>query len=356
MEWGCCNTFGDVLDEKSIKCYLCSKLYHHACVSLSKSPDKSAVPWKCPACLICSSKAAKKDSTPIRNISTSRGSKRAAIGPPSPSQRSPSPPSTLRPQDKDELQRLIQDTIKTELNNILVKFNKTTESTISKELQAVKKDMQEIVESISFINDRFEVFEKNIHSTTALVKKLESENAELKNTVNDLTMRITNLEQQSRFNNLEVQCVPEKKNENVYEIVTKIGQVVNCKIEEKDILRCTRVAKANPSSNRPRTIVVQLSSPRLRDQFLASTLKYNRNNSKEKLNSEHLGFVGHKTPVYIAEHLSPANKALHAACRIKAREKNYKYVWIRNGRIFVRKTDGAQSILINSSNSLSKII
>ncbi|CAG4970647.1 unnamed protein product [Colias eurytheme] len=139
--------------------------------------------------------------------------------------------------------------------------------------------------------------------------------------------------------------MPEKRNENLYNIVTQLGNVVNCNIGEKDILHCTRVAKSNKSNSRPRSIVVQLMSTKMRDQLLASILKYNQNNPHDKLNSTHLGCETQRSPVYVMEHLSPANKALHAATRIKAKEMGYKYVWVRNGtgsNALLRTPDGQQ--------------
>nr|XP_049701301.1 uncharacterized protein LOC126055566 [Helicoverpa armigera] len=226
---------------------------------------------------------------------------------------------------------------------------------ISQELAPIKKEMENVVESMSFMNKKFESIMKAHELSQEIISRLESENTDLKITIEDLSDRLANLEQQSRSNNLELQCVPENKNENVYNIVTQLARVVNCEISERDVLHCTRIAKANTSSNRPRSIVVQLASPRMRDHLLAAIIKYNQANPQEKLNCSHLGYAGPKSPVYVAEHLSPANRALHAAARVKAKEKNYKYVWVRNGRIFVRKNDGAEYIQIKNKNSLGKI-
>uniref|UniRef100_A0A2A4IW47 FP protein C-terminal domain-containing protein n=1 Tax=Heliothis virescens TaxID=7102 RepID=A0A2A4IW47_HELVI len=276
-----------------------------------------------------------------------RGNKRPAT-------RSPSPPSPLC--DKDEIRSIIQEIIKSEFKVMLTQFNENMINTINKELEPVRDEMKEIVKSMFFINAKFDEIEKRQQTCNDTVLKLELENEELKKTIGDLQVRINIIEQQSRSNNLEIQCMPENKNENLYDIITKLANVVNCDIKEKDILHCSRIAKSNPSSTRPRSIIVQLASPRLRDVLLASTIKYNKNNPQEKLNSAHLGISGHTSPVYIMEHLSPANKALHAAARIKAKEKDYKYVWVRNGKVFVRKTDGSEYLLIKNMNSLSKII
>lgn len=289
------------------------------------------------------------DSTPSRNLSANRGNKRQARGSPTP----PTPPSPLY--NKEDIRSIIQEIIRTEFNDMLTQFNENLVSTMNNELETVKSEIKEMIKSMQFMNKQFEDFECNLKTSNETMRRLETENMELKATMSNITVRINNLEQQSRSSNLEIQCMPETKNENVYTIVSQLGKVVNCDIHEKDILNCTRVAKSNPSSTRPKSIVVQLASPRLRDQLLASVIKYNLNNTQNKLNCGHLGFASQKAPVYVVEHLSPSNKALHAAARIKARELNYKYVWVRNGKIFVRRIDGAEYILIKNTDSLSKI-
>ncbi|CAB3225266.1 unnamed protein product [Arctia plantaginis] len=174
VEWGCCakdnETDENLVDEKFIKCTSCGQSYHYACLSVTESPNKS---WKCPTCLSCAPKVNRKDSTPIRNVQMNRGNKRVAIG-------SPSPPPIAS--NKDEIRTMIRDIIKTEFNLILTQFNKTVVSTINQEMEPIRKEIQEVVASMSFMNDRFEAFEKSQQFTVEVIKNLESENKELKNT------------------------------------------------------------------------------------------------------------------------------------------------------------------------------
>lgn len=58
----------------------------------------------------------------------------------------------------------------------------------------------------------------------------------------------------------------------------------------------------------------------------------------------------------MTEHLSPANKALHAAARTRAKEAGYKYVRIRNGRVYMRKSDDSDYILVKDTEMLKKIV
>lgn len=116
-----------------------------------------------------------------------------------------------------------------------------------------------------------------------------------------------------------------------------------------------RVAKANKDSVRPRSIIVKLTSPLVRDELLAATKAFNRTHQNDKLNSSHLGLSGDKSPVYVSEHLSPANKQLHAAARKIAKEKAYAFVWVRNGRIHMRKNVSSKSFVVKNEEFLKTL-
>ncbi|XP_022820402.1 uncharacterized protein LOC111352238 [Spodoptera litura] len=345
--WGCCESGNEAnLQEKFLLCSTCGRSYHYFCISIKEPPNNISA-WKCPTCMSSAPKVGRSDSTPIRNVSMNRGPKRQAIA-------SPSPPSSSS--KENDIRCIIKEIIGEELSEMLVRINETIVGTISRELEPLRLEMQGMRDSMSFMNEKFEEIRKKQEISNERIMNLEAENAELKAAMGGMSERFVNLEQQSRSNNLEVQCVPENKNENVYKIITQLARVVKCEISDKDIPHCTRVAKSNSSSTRPRSIIVQLASPKLRDQLLAATIHFNKSNPQEKLNSSHLGYAGPKSPVYVAEHLSPTNRALHAATRIKAKEMNYKYVWVRNGRIFVRKNEGTEHIQIRNNSNLSRMV
>lgn len=93
----------------------------------------------------------------------------------------------------------------------------------------------------------------------------------------------------------------------------------------------------------------------IRDTFLAKTIKFNKLNPKDKINSSHIGIGGNKTPIFILEHLSPLNKKLHASARQVAKEKGFKFVWIKQGRVFMRKTESDPSIYVKNQDILKNL-
>nr|XP_026489850.1 uncharacterized protein LOC113396210 [Vanessa tameamea] len=159
-----------------------------------------------------------------------------------------------------------------------------------------------------------------------------------------------------RESNLEINGVPEHKTENLVNTIGQLAKTVNVNLLDDDIIQVTRVAKLRNDSNRPRTVIARLRTPRHRDILLAAVQTFNKKNKDEKLNSHHLGFGGTRSPVYVAEHLTPSNKSLHAATRAKAKELNYRFTWVRNGRIYVRKNESSQAILIRNTDSIKLIV
>lgn len=54
------------------------------------------------------------------------------------------------------------------------------------------------------------------------------------------------------------------------------------------------------------------------------------------------------------EHLSPETKKLHVATKEKFKN-SYKYIWIKYGRVYVRKNENSDAIHISDLSSLLKL-
>lgn len=249
--------------------------------------------------------------------------------------------------------------------SIISALRKQIESTIANQLQAslklyfenqfleLKNTLEELQKSVKFISNDYDDIKVEMSKTNESLIQLKKENDLLKTSVSDLSTRVNLLEQYSRQDNLEISGVPENQAENLTSMVLQLGKTVSCKIETTDILTATRVKKLSAQNNQPRSVIVKVRTTRIRDEILASVTKFNRTHATEKLNSSHLGYGGLKQPVFVSEHLSPLNKAIHAETRKIARAKGYKYVWVRDGKILLRKDDGSRAIHVKSLQALS---
>ncbi|KAJ2937850.1 hypothetical protein O0L34_g17828 [Tuta absoluta] len=234
-----------------------------------------------------------------------------------------------------------------------IKFTKlikdlTTE--FNKEIEALKKSQE-------FISNEYESMKKKFAETENLHKRTTEEKTELNNTILNLNSRLSVMEQHSRNSNIELQCLPERKSENLINVVVQISKSTGSNISEGLIHHCTRVAKFNNESSRPRSVVVQFASPRVRDTFYAAVLKFNKKSKTidKKLNTSHAGITGEVHLIYVVEHLTPTLKKLHAATRIHAKKLGYKHLLVRNGRVIVRATDTSDYIVIRDTSILDTL-
>ena len=352
LSWGCCS-LGTDNDKDFIQCLKCKKLYHHGCLNI-KSNTKIQTNWICLKC--AKTKAGNNDETPIRSNSnrvndsniTKRSHKRQALSSPA----SPSSPMSI---SSEEISKIVNGIFEKEMSNLLVNINKTITSTVSSYFKSIDNKIEDLQHSISFISTQYDDMKKQIDTYTEIIDKQKEDNVYLQKSVENLTNKINLMEQQARSNNVEIQCVPESRNENLVSIVKHLATTVGYHLNDSNISHCTRIAKMNTKSARPRSIVVQLNTPLTRDHLLAAVIKFNRNNPSEKLNSSHVGIAGDRSSIYVGEHLSSTNKFIHAAARRKAKELNYKHVWVRNGKIFMRKTDTSDYKVISSIGYLDKL-
>lgn len=227
---------------------------------------------------------------------------------------------------------------------------------ISDEFSGIRQEFSEFKESVKFISARYDEAIANLQTCTQEIKLLRNENTTLQKQMKNIESRLSQLEQDARQNNLEIHCLPEHKQENLVKTMMQLSNVVSYPVTENDILSCSRVQKLNPNSKQPKAVICKLSSKSKRDNLLGAVLLYNKSNPKNKLNTKLLGYGGQETPVYVNEHLTLTNKALHAATRIAAKEKKYKFVWVRNGRILVRKDETSPAQLISHVDHLNKLV
>ncbi|CAG9789959.1 unnamed protein product [Diatraea saccharalis] len=343
LTWGCCTM--DLDDSAFLQCAKCKHAYHTACLPgtyIDPATSDGLMNFLCPLC--DKRKPGKNDNTPIRfnsNAIMTRSTKRQALNSP--------------PNEKPITNSEMQEIIKSMLMEVQVSMRNMITSTLNEEFKTFTDELKEVKESMNFMNIKYEEVRKEQAETKERMKLLKSESDIAKAKLKDLESRVNYLEQNARANNLEIQCVPEKKDENLLNIIEELGKTINCKVTTEQLAYFTRTPKLNKDNDRPKSIIVQFITPKKKDAFLAAAISFNKANPNNKLNSSHAGIPGKMTAIFVTEHLSMSNKALHAAARRAAKEKNYKYVWIRNSRIFMRKTDNSPYLIIKSMEALQNL-
>lgn len=246
------------------------------------------------------------------------------------------------------------DTIRNEIRAVLsTEISATIKACLAEETSELKKVFGDLKKSVDFMSDEFDRIKSDLDSYKVCNATLVKENESLKKTVLDLSVRVNLIEQNSRQQNVEINGIPENTAENLIKTVYQLSKSVSCDIKEEEVLSAVRVRKLDPENRNPRAVIVNLRSTHSRDVILTSVMNFNRANPSKKLNSNHLGYGGPAKPIFVSEHLSPLNKQIHAATRKAARDKGYKYVWVRDGRILIRKADGEQAKQIRSLEAVA---
>ncbi|CAG9134056.1 unnamed protein product [Plutella xylostella] len=241
--------------------------------------------------------------------------------------------TNLRSSLKEDIEKIISSKITMAVEQLKDEFTETTDFIVSEQVD-IKSELKE-----------------KCHKIQQLEAELIKSNTE----VSKLGTRLAIMEKISRDCNIEIHEVPESKSENLLTILQNLCKVIDTPLNEADVKAYRRVAKLNPASDRPRNIVVTLASPRQRDTIISAMLRYNKQHTNDKLNSTHIGLTGTARRIYVSEHLSAETKQLHAAARKTAKELNYRYVWVRFGRIYLRKADDSDAILVRNLDTLANL-
>lgn len=256
---GCCDEATD--EEEHLLCAGCKFAFHYSCVKVNPTNRKPG--WKCSN---CSGRIRRKDDTPIRNTSelnllsfadnvTIRSARRPVpISPPT--------QDLASPLTRDDVCDVVNGVFDKKMKDLVSQVCLSVSNTFREELKSIKSEISELRESMHFINKQYEEFMGEHKTAVEEVNSLRASNTNMCTQITNLNGRIIQLEQQARANNVEIQCVPETKDENPVQTVMKLVKFLNCNITEENIIKCTRIAKLDRSNPRPRSIVAQLSSPK----------------------------------------------------------------------------------------------
>lgn len=170
----------------------------------------------------------------------------------------------------------------------------------------------------------------------------------------DIEERSENLERFIRKTSIEIRGVPIMKKETKADLLAKTTHLLKTiKMESneiKDVYRLPYKASATTS-----TVIVEFTNVFAQETFLKRTKKYNAENKTCRLDSSHLGLAGTSSPLYFSEHLTKKSKRLFFLARDFAATENYRFCWIANGRIFLRKEEGEKYILVKNESVFSQL-
>lgn len=362
---------------ESLKCVTCKGTYHYSCLNITSAAFRDATNdqkrnFNCPSCTNVTRRGARNDNTPIKtsNMQLLNDSTMSCEGLLDNSKSVEEYPQTSSktvvvtvPQAPiltlKDISALLDEKLShnsSHMANLRSAIIKDVKSMITTEINGAISELKaDFTTTTDFLMEELGDVKNKIQEKDDLVQKLEKEKNSLQVQITSLNNRIEVMEKMSRDCNVEIQCVPEQRNENTYNIFKKICESINVPILDADIRACRRVAKMDTTSKRPRNIIITLNSPRLRDNVLSAAYRYNKRQSSDKFGSKQIGFEGENQRIYFSEHLSPEMKRVHAAARKYAKENNYLYVWVKFGQVYLRKNESSTAVRVKNIDCLKNL-
>lgn len=289
-----------------ITCSDCNLTFHGGCVGMNKSEidcvTAENLPWRCSRCSKNRRQSMRMDSAADEG--------------------------NLTLQD-------IMDSINEVKNN-----QRSMEKDFNTSYESLQDQLKENTEALKIANLKNEEYLK-------LINELMAENNNLKKRVQELESKSDDLEQYSRVNSLEIHGIPHTANENVFTVVKQVGKALDLEITDTMVDACHRLGRSGGSSNPPGIIVKFVR--RLDKEEMLRMRRVKRN-----LSTRHMGMTMDQ-PVFINESLTKKRRQLFNAARNAKKENKYKYLWVRNGNIFMRKDDGDKVIAVNYDTDFTKI-
>ena len=152
------------------------------------------------------------------------------------------------------------------------------------------------------------------------------------------------IEQYLRINNLEIVGLPDSEDDNGVTVEETLIDIFNSlpeiEISSSDIDICQRMP-----SNRHDSKNIAVC------KFVSRKSKYDILNAKKSARD----FKYKNESVYINDHLSSYSRNLFVLATQKKREYGFKYLWTREGHIFMQKEERTPVLKISDIDCLSKI-
>lgn len=245
----------------------------------------------------------------------------------------------------ENLRKISNDvcSLKEQFNSIKVEIKSIDEkqSLLFADMASVKEALDFQGKEQSDLGKRVEIISDNIISNN-------QEATSMKREIDELRSELNYLQQRDRQCNLEIAGIPERPHENLNAYLTNIAFYSGVQLSAQDVDHITRIQTRTKIPGRPKLILAKLKSRFLRDSIISGIRK------KKGVTTTNIDVSGETRHIYVNEHLTPLNKLLYKNTRDKAKATQYQHVWVRDGKVFVRKDDSSPALLIRDMTDLKR--
>lgn len=303
-----------------LKCRTCLKEFHEKCVNVSETDlgpiNTGAKLW---ICCDCSKKVQTNDD---RN---------------------------LVPPLASTLGNIHQENEEPTLRNLLneIREIRKEQGTTLRSVEYLQTEIIEMRKVMDKIEADLKKKEETIVKATEELSILRKENQELKDILNET-------DQFTKINCLEITGVPVVgRSEDVFATAQTLAAGVGFSLQDNMVDCCYRKRSTNLKPQLEKSIVIRFLKNSDKQELLRCR-KIRRNYSTKDLNTEFISkYVKQHDSIYFNDVLTNYNRILFYKAKQFQKDNSIKFLWTKNGNIFMRKNEESNIIKIKSNRSFT---
>lgn len=245
-------------------------------------------------------------------------------------------------EDEDDEENTAQE-VGSDYQQLIQNIKKDVKTIVAQELRSVSTSLQ-------YCSDKVDEFTEIIETLTSRVKEMEKKMIYLDNQnrsnvlkIECLEQRNVELEQQLLGDHVEMSGIPEAKDSDTNKLVENV--VIMLGAPKEDVLSVKRLPSRR---NGPGAVHVRVRQESTRQQLMTSA-RSTTITAKDLIPS--LSGEPANVKIYVREALSTYQKNL--LWQAKQELKGVcKYIWIRDGKVLVRKNENEKVFKIRSKNDI----
>ncbi|CAN7999519.1 unnamed protein product [Ixodes pacificus] len=221
--------------------------------------------------------------------------------------------------------------------------------TLKTTFEEMKATVNELKTSVEFNSGQYDQLLVEMTTSKKEINDLKAEMTQLKNVVSEnaacishLQVELNDAEQYNRLPNLEIHGMPVSTNEDLKKSVFDLADKLSIpSFQPSDVVAVHRLPS---KKDKIPPILVRFSSSAAREIWMKA-----RSGLRELAQARTL------PQLYFNENLTQINRNLFWKARTRGKEKRFKYVWVRNGKIFAKRQDEATPVRISCEHDLELI-
>ncbi|KAL0879534.1 hypothetical protein ABMA27_003272 [Loxostege sticticalis] len=216
-------------------------------------------------------------------------------------------------------------------------------------LNGIQEANTSIETTLNFLAEQNTEVKRKVELLEIEVKKKDEHLAILEERLED-SLRM------SRKSTIEIKNIPldsKETKDGLISLVQNLAKTIDLPLNGADV---KDIYKTKGSSEK-KTVIVELNSTLIKEDFLKKAKLFNKRNHSNKLCAKHLGIKRNPdNPIFLSECLTPKAARLFFLARDLRKSKGYKYCWTSFGRVYVRRDDTSAIIHITNESTINALM